>query len=518
MMKKISIICAIFILTGQVFAFDFSLSKSAQDTAKMYQGLSSNGVTSIALQGNSRIWFGTGGGLSRSDDFGETFVGYYTGEKTLPYGSITAISVLDSILWVAGVYDSTINGTSESIGGGLAVSKDAGITWEYINQPTDDGDDDYDIWNGDTVKFLPNTTIVSNTTWDIATTEQYTYIVSWAGGLRRTADFGKTWQRIPLPSDDKNTLGNEKIDYQINPRDPGNGGNHNHKGFSVIVYSDTIWVGTANGINRGIVKDDYIDWVKFNAQNSAISGNFVVSLHRQLYKGKETLWAATLPADNTGEYQAVSKSTDGGLNWSVVLENERAYSISSYDSVVFVSTDNGLFKSNDGKNWALYRPAIGERDRILDQVVYESRVDLRQGTPRLWIGTSDGIAQKELNSMEWQVHRAFLSTQTKGQPLFYAYPNPFSPTHQNQLYGEGHVRFQYDLENTAKVTLEIYNFAMERIYKYSTYETAIGDNSLIWNGRTDKGNYVANGTYFCKLTKKSDNKTSTGWTKLIIIK
>ena len=519
MIKKIILSNILLLIISNLYAFDFHLAKTNQDTAKMYEGLSSNGVTSIEFQGDSTIWFGTGGGLSKTKNFGESFVGYFRGEKILPYGSITAISVLDSMIWVAGVYDSTIFDVEQTIGGGLAVSKDNGITWDYINQPVYDTTDTWEIWAGDTVHFLANTTIVNNTTWDIATTKDYTYIASWAGGLQRTNDFGKTWQRVPLPADDVSTLGNEHIDYLINPRDPGSGGNHNHKGFSVIAYSDTVWVGTANGINRGIVKEDYIDWTKYNAQNSSMSGNFVVGLHRQVYKGKETIWAVTMPAEGTGEYQAVSKSSDGGMNWSVVLENERAYSISSYDSIVFVSTKNGLYKSNDGENWAVYHAAIEIGvDQILDQTVYKSNVDIRTGLPMLWIGTSDGIAKKELNKMDWEIYRSVYSTQADDQPMFYAYLNPFSPTHQNQLNGEGHVRFQYDLKESAKVTLEIFNFAMEKIYKDVIHHTSIGDNAIIWNGRTDNGNYVANGTYFCKLTKKTNEHTSIGWTKLIVIK
>ncbi len=513
------IVCITILMTNALMAFDFHLSKTTADTAKMYEGLSSNGVTSIALQGESVVWLGTGAGLSRTDDFGETFISYYPGDKKLPYGSITAISTMDSLIWVAGVYDSTISGNSETIGGGLAYSMDYGLSWEYVPQPVNDTTDTWDIWGGDTIRYEPVTTIVSNTTWDIATTEDYTYIVSWAGGLRRTADLGKTWQRVPLPADYKSSLGDEKIDYKIDPRDPAAGGNHNHKAFSVIAYSDTVWVGTANGINRGIVKDDYIQWEKFNAQNSSVSGNFVVSLHRQVYKGRETVWAVTLPADNPGEYQAVSKTTDGGLNWTTVLENERAYSISSYDSLVFVATQKGVFKSIDGKNWSLYRAAQAiNGDRILDDTAYETKVDDRTGEKQLWIGTSDGIAKRNLATLNWEIYRATLSTQAKGQPMFYAYPNPFSPTHQNQLNGEGHVRFQYDLENPGDVVLEIFTFAMERIYKASVYETSTGDNVLIWNGRTDNGFYAANGTYFCKLTKKVNGKTSSGWTKLMIIK
>jgi len=48
--------------------------------------------------------------------------------------------------------------------------------------------------------------------------------------------------------------------YELNPNDPDNGGNHNHKGFSVYVINDTVWAGTANGINKGIIDSDCINW------------------------------------------------------------------------------------------------------------------------------------------------------------------------------------------------------------------------------------------------------------------
>ena len=187
--------------------------------------------------------------------------------------------------------------------------------------------------------------------------------------------------------------------------------------------------------------------------------------------------------------------------------------------MVFVSTQDGLYKSIDGENWALYKsPKEIGGDLILDQRVYVSAVDTRNGIPELWIGTSDGIAKKVLNDIDWEIYRSVLSTETKNQPMVYAYPNPFAPNHHNQMNGEGHVRFQYDIDDPAKVTLQIFTFAMERIYKNTIHENSIGDNAVVWNGRTDGGDYAANGTYFCKLTKKFSGKTESGWTKLMIIK
>ncbi len=498
------------------------LAKLNLDNAETYPGLPSNAVTRIVAQGDSLLWVATGGGLSKSSDFGRTFVSFYPNKDNLPRGGISAIEVRDSIIWVAGVFDSSTVVGSLQTGGGLAYSKDYGKNWTYVPQPVDSANARYQPWDGQNVECLPVVTPVNNTTWDIALTDDYVYIVSWAGGLRRSADWGQTWQRIPLPpdSDDRLECG-EPITFMINPRDPPNG-NHNHKGFSLLAYGDTLWVGTANGINLGIIEgNDCIRWRKYIAQNSAISGNFVVALARQLYQGRETIWAVTLPAESAGEYQAVSKTNDGGLTWSTTLINERAYNFAFDDSVVYVASEHGLYKSLDGENWAVYRPVVdnAKREGIYTHQVYAAAVDRREGQVYLWMGTADGIAKTADDGVNWSVMRQALPAGKKGQPEIYAYPNPFSPTHHNILNGDGHVRVRFHLNSGATVKLEIFNFAMERVWvsPWEVYSDA-GDYNLVWNGRATDGRQVANGTYFCKLTQRRGTKDNEYWNKLIVIK
>ncbi len=486
-----------------------------------YQGLASNGVTQIAAQGDSLIWLGTGRGLSYTRNFGEDILSYFPGDTNLPRGGISALAVRDSVIWVASVFDSTTDVGSQQTGGGLAVSIDNGQNWQHIPQPVDAPGDKYEIWAGDTVNFLPVVTPVSNTTWDIALTEEYVYIVSWAGGLRRSKDRGKTWQRLPLPADEDFRLSCDSIPYQINPRDPPQG-NHNHKGFSVLAYGDTLWVGTANGINRGIIRSDRcIYWTKYNASNSAISGDFVVALGRQLWQGQETIWAVTLPTAEAGQYQAISKTRDGGMTWSTTLVGERGYGFAFDDSLAYVCTGKGLYKSYDGENWARYQPVedIQTGKKIFSHRVYDAMADDREGQSYLWIGTGDGIAKTANDGRNWQIFRQSLATTAADQPAIYAYPNPFYPNHHNQLHGEGHVRIQYHLETAGDVQLEIYNFAMELVFQGQRHSIATaGDHSIVWNGKNTAGDLVANGTYFCKLTRKIENTEKVNWTKLIVVK
>lgn len=528
MIKRLLSLLLIMFSITMAFSQAFRLSKpTLDDPENVYEGLASNGVTQIVPQGDSLTWFATGGGLSKTADFGQTFTSYYRGDFNMPRGGISAIAVLDSIIWIAGVFDSATVVGSQKTGAGLAYSKDYGETWTYIPQPIDGKDDDTQLWGGDTVSFLPILTPVSNTTWDISLNRIdddsiFVYITSWAGGIRRSRDFGATWERIPLPDDDNDMfICGEEIDYKINPRDPPEG-NHNHKGFSVLAYGDTVWVGTANGVNFGIVEsDDCIRWRKYNAQNSTLAGNFIVALGRQLYKGQETIWAAAGKPVNTGETQAACKTSDGGLTWSRTLVGERIYGFGFQDSIVYACTEKGLFKSIDGDNWALYNPVVdvNKNAYIFSQDVYAACVDSREDTTYLWLGTSDGIAKTANDGMLWTVYRKSLSTSTPNQPSIYAYPNPFAPSFHNVLNGDGHVRIQYYLDEPAQIQLQVYDFAMGLVYEGEPRQVFYrGDNSETWNARNSAGVLVANGVYFCKLIQKIDGREKSYWTKLIVIK
>ena len=66
--------------------------------------------------------------------------------------------------------------------------------------------------------------------------------------------------------------------YTLDPNDPQNGGNHNHKGFAVETQNDSIiWVGTANGINKGIVdENNCISWTHYTSSTHNLTGNWVI--------------------------------------------------------------------------------------------------------------------------------------------------------------------------------------------------------------------------------------------------
>ncbi len=441
-------------------------------------GLAGNGVTDITASGDV-IWFGTGHGLSRTTDNGKTFESFGT-KQGINRGSISALWVSGDTIWVASAGD-TITKVSDSplsFGSGLSVSIDGGMSWQKFPQP--------------------GVTPVQNVTYDIAVLNGVVWITSFGGGLQKSEDWGQSWTVVPP---------------DIFIFDPNK--NLNHRPFSVIAVNNVLWVGTAGGINKST--DGGKTWTNFNSTNQEqpISGDFIVAMARQKTETRDIIWAATWKATGEDEYYAVSKTENGGLTWQTMLQDEKAHNFAFDDSVVYVATDNGLYKSVDyGETWYLF-PRI--TDTVTGDKVYSSETYSAWGkNGMLWIGTADGLARTDDNGYTWDITRAFVPTGRGGEPRTYAYPNPFSPLRHNQLDGEGYVRFQYNTKANTKVSIKVFDFAMDLVTTVVDGKSVPGpgDFSEVWNGRNDYGDAVANGVYFYSVQLEGDG---TYWGKVMIV-
>ncbi len=516
---------------AQVIPRHFTLSKALVDSntsyygdSTSYSGLAGNSIIDIFATGDSLLFFGSNRGLTLTADRGRTFRSYVADEVDLPRGGISALAVDDSTVVVAGIMDTLIAGEYNAMGTGIAYSLDFGDTWSYLPQPQDPvGSDTFLVATlGDsTVRRLAVTTAIFNTTYDLAYARGVIWAASWAGGLRQYDLEEGSWSVVLLPQDEDTTLSCTDVPagYEFNPLDPGDGGNHNHKGFSVIAYDSLVWVGTVAGINKGIIDEaGCIAWTHYTSRWNQLSGNWVVGLHHQEAAGVERIWAATWNAEGQQEQRGVRYSKDGGRTWKTTLLGEKANNITSFGGDIYVSTENGLFKSEDGRSWALFQSAedaiTGEQ--VWTEQVYGSLVDSRDTT--LWIGTPDGLAHTGDQGITWRVDRSFVSTGAGDEDRFYAYPNPFYLSVHNVLRGAGHVRFQYHItasEAGRTAGLDIYDFAMNPVKSLAPRQhDSAGDFSQVWDGRNEAGFEVANGVYYCRLALGS----SDYWTKVIVIK
>ena len=538
------------------YAFRSIIADSTDSLLSSTNTMRSNVVTEIILQSDNLVWLGTGLGISivrdsltveTLQDTMELTNGAYT--NRIPSGGISAMTTGDP----GGPYEKFMFAAAAGsendipIGKGIVFTTDATdstINWIYYDQPMDDALSDT-IPFGDIgfIAVLPVTVPQANVTYDMDLSEEFAWTASWAGGLRRFKFSDQVWERVPLPMDNQYELttckdtsyvrvGGKYIlkDFYLNPRDPLDGGNHNHKAFSVLSYGDTIWVGTANGINRGILgSGNCIDWEHYSYPMDNLSGNFVVGLEAQRLNGKRIIWAATVNADDPTEQRGLSYTIDDGLSWNTALLGERIYNIVSFDSLVFAASANGLWKTEDGINWALYNPAhqaipipntaIYDIDEVLADEVYSVAFDDRPyyGDRSIWIGTGDGAAHSyDLDGLNWKIFRAEYDINED-----YAYPNPFSPYTHNVRNDNGYVRFHTnEWPGTFVIDIDIYNFAMEKVYAGSFDKRISSSGALKWDGRDQQGAYVHNGVYFVKLTypENQSSKPSPHWVKLIVVK
>ena len=456
----------------------WQFASERQTAAAPLTGLRSNSVSDVVVH-NGEVWLGTGQGLARSNDGGTTWV-TYTHSDGLPRGGISALAVSDSIIWVATAFDSLVPEGLLPAGGGLSYSTDRGARWTYVRQPT------------------PFNTVIQNVTFDIALHPSGVWITSFGGSVSKSADRGRTWVSVPPDSfflDVANNL--------------------NHRAFSVINADAVLYIGTAGGVNKSI--DSGVTWTNFSHQNQAqpISGNFVVALGQQKWRGREYLWAATVNAEDENEFRAVSVSEDGGYSWRTTLAGDFAHNFAFDDSIAFVATDFGLYKSLDfGRTWAKF-PAV--RDGASGEI-YLSEEFFAAGVleQTLFAGGPDGLAVTNDDGATWSIQRGSVPAGENGEPRTYAYPNPYSPFRHNQFGGDGHVRFQYQTTRATQVTIKVFDFAMDLVADIVSDKprSAPGNYAEIWNGKNYRGDPVANGVYFYRVELEGEG---VYWGKVMVL-
>lgn len=375
------------------------------------------------------------------------------------------------------------------------------------------------------------TTDVYNISYDLSVNDQYIYAASWAGGIRRynylpTIIGNNKWEIVPLPRDGELELICGEINtenYKLNPIDPDgteDGGNHNHKGFSVFAIdnyqgNDWVWAGSAAGINKGKINGNCIDWENnYTSLNSNISGNWVIGITYQENLGR--LWAITW-ATAYPETNALSYTDDWGDTWHTTQPSgysEKVYNLYSSDGTILAASESGLYASENGEHWERYDRPVD--DVTGEEILSEPVLSVYQSGEFnwLWEGSSDGLAVSLDDGISWTVHRFWEATNPgSDNELFSAYPNPFFINDYNQVGSDGYLRFvYYDAENEG-AEIDIFDFAMDRVIHLDLPHFIGDEGEFLWNGRNEFGDKVTNGVYFCRLYLNG----SYYWTKVAII-
>jgi hypothetical protein len=96
------------------------------------------------------------------------------------------------------------------------------------------------------------------------------------------------------------------------------------------------------------------------------------------------------------------------------------------------------------------------------------------------------------------------STAIRGFSLSQNYPNPFNPE----------TKISFTLPERVPVSLAVYNVFGQKVRELVNTTLPVGSYVIIWDGTDNKGNRVASGTYFCRLSAGED----TTKLKMVFIK
>lgn len=423
---------------------------------------------------------------------------------------IYAIALRGDTIWAATGFIRDLDGQSVQTGSGYAYSIDNGVSWNSTPQPLDASSDSLVSYGSNVVRFLPIIVREQNVTFDVALSNTHVWIASWSSGLRRSSNLGQTWERVVLPNTNLNSIRptDSLGDYRIDPRR-----HNNFLAFAVFVQNDTtIWAGTAGGINKST--DGGSSWVKFTPFNqvSSILGNWVIAIAGQQLDTVYRVWTTNWRAEQQSEQFGVSYTDDGGRIWRNLLHGIRAYDFAFKDSIAYIATEEGLYRTPDGGlSWTRSGTIIDHENG--QRITTSSFFSVGVIGDTVFAGTGGGMVKTIDNAshpfgQKWQVMRTYQPLADRSST--YAYPNPFAPDRQS-------VRLHYATGGVpASVTVEVFDFGMNRVRTIvkDAQRTGATEFDEVWNGRNDSGDPVANGVYFYRVTINGDDRV---WGKVLVL-
>ena len=515
-----------------------ALPLQAQDLV-FSPGILANGISNLD-GANESVWVGPYLNVSR--DGGKTWQAANVEPLREFANSIYSLSIRDRIIWagVGNQYSNTeSNGDAQTVNEvrGLLYSSDGGNTWGYRlpNPPADNNpgttglldnpEDSLITYGAVTLVTLPVTVPAQSPPWDIDydPASNTLWVAGQLAGIRRSADWGLTWERVVLPPDTTSYLAPElgyKFPFYVQPVGIPQNSFHglNFQAFSVLVErSGTIWAGTAGGLNRSV--DKGTRWHHYTTKNGLL-GNWIISIEEQP-RGTQSsaIWASNWPGRGRNQNYGVSVTRDGGMTFQTALHGEKCYDFAFDGPRIYVACDRGLYQSRDDGNTFFVGNNFVDRNtpgRSMRSGALVYSVAVTDNA--LWVGSQDGLFKSTDQGKTWEIFRTEVPLNPDGLPPIipenrvprvetYAYPNPFSPA------SERLIRIRYDLNASQTVTIRIFDLGMTLVREITSAPGSIGANEASWDGTDSRGARLANGPYFYAV----QTGEGTFWGKILIV-
>ncbi len=492
-----------------------------------------SGTSSIRQNSNSTLeasghtlWIGPG--LNALDErTGDIYIPENADSVFNGRGRVFSLAVQDQRI-VAGLgFTSRRGGSATNAALGYYQSTDAGNNWSFISFPLDKRAEnanctaasvgppcDIEFRYGDETYIRTRITVPEQSPpFEVDFYQNTLLSVNWASGLLRSTDNGDSWERVILPPSNVSELvpdnsyqwfSRTPSGEQVNRYDPRF--DTNLLGFGLLIDDQQrVWVGTAAGINISsnalTAPVHEIEWRKTSFEPDRSDGllsSWIVTIRQQ--PGTNRIWMTNWIADpeNRDEYGIVY-TDDGGETFHQFLEGVRANDIGFFDGNIFVAADNGFYISrDDGETWERIPQIKSPNTFIKSNAQYFAVASTEQN---LWVGTTDGIAGTSDSGETWQIIRTDMPL--RGGNIYqpnapdvktYAYPNPFSPSQHSV------VRIKYRMNRAGPATIRIFDFGMNLVSSINVPPVpTAGTYETVWDGFTENGRVVSNGTYFYSI-------------------
>lgn len=413
-------------------------------------------------------------------------------------GRLFSIALAPDTVFAGLGFNFVSGGTSVQTSLGFHVSTDGGLNWDYIPPPLDSPTQTTIPYGNQLIEAVPVIVPQQSPPYNVAFRGETVFFAGWASGIRRSMDFGQTWERLLLPPRNVSILTPETTyNFVFDPRL-----DNNFLGFSVMIDRDgQVWAGTAGGLNISdnalTAPANQVRWSKKRRTglSNGLLGNWIIRIKQNNFDGG--VWMTNWIADSGADQQGIVVTYDRGQNFQQHLVGEQIYDIAFDGERIYAAGSNGLFISPDnGQIWNHIRQISTPNGFIRATADYLS---LAKTTDRLWVGTTDGLASTADGGETWQLTRVNFPLRGGNQFVpdardvrSYAYPNPYS-RRIHEL-----VRIKFEAPRTGNASIRLFDFGMNLIRELDsgvpvtegqTYEA-------VWDGTDGRGRIVANGPVF----------------------